>query len=235
MSINPTLLLKADEAPHPIGHSAGRLKIEMTRIGDGPKPILIVGGVHGDESEGIDLITRFLQYARKSYRNTLASLYIIPVFNPDGARADNRLNANGVDLNRNLPTQDWSPVAATPRYQPGPAPASEPETQLMIDLIDTLQPLFILSAHSYKYPMINTNGDCTEIAKAMRDVNGLLIKPDIGYPTPGSLGTYAGKERKIPTITLEVLDGDLPDPVWANNRQALIQAIETVTSQGAKP
>ena len=30
------------------------------------------------------------------------------------------------------------------------------------------------------------------------------VEGDIGYPTPGSFGTWAGIEKNIPTITLEL-------------------------------
>ena len=30
------------------------------------------------------------------------------------------------------------------------------------------------------------------------------MESSIGYPTPGSFGTWAGVEKKIPTITLEL-------------------------------
>ena len=36
---------------------------------------------------------------------------------------------------------------------------------------------------------------------------GYEVKTDIGYPTPGSLGTYCGLEKGIPTITYEVERG----------------------------
>ena len=35
------------------------------------------------------------------------------------------------------------------------------------------------------------------------------VEASIGYPTPGSFGTYCGVERNIPTITLE-MDEECP-------------------------
>lgn len=53
--------------------------------------------------------------------------------------------------------------------------------------------------------MININGPgCEPEANILKDFTGYSIEPDIGYPTPGSLGTYAGKERDIATITFEI-------------------------------
>ena len=55
--------------------------------------------------------------------------------------------------------------------------------------------------------MINVNGHCAAQAEVLRDITGYPIEQDIGYPTPGSLGTYAGMERNIPTITYELRKG----------------------------
>ena len=47
---------------------------------------------------------------------------------------------------------------------------------------------------------------CTmkEIAEKISKIINYPAEASIGYPTPGSFGTYAGVERNIPTITLEL-------------------------------
>ena len=42
-----------------------------------------------------------------------------------------------------------------------------------------------------------------KIAEEIANITELPICENIGYPTPGSFGTYAGIEKNIPTITLE--------------------------------
>jgi protein MpaA len=55
--------------------------------------------------------------------------------------------------------------------------------------------------------------------------NGYPPAATMGYPTPGSLGSYAGIDRQIPMITLE-LPRDAPgDQAWRENREALLAAI----------
>lgn len=162
---------------------------------------LILGGVHGDEPEGVAAARGVLEILRQNYHLNL-NLVIVPEMNPEGVLLKTRGNSNKVDLNRNLPTKDWSPVAATERYNPGPAPASELENKALVKFIDEFKPDVIFSLHSWK-PMLNTNGELPE-AVVIAEKTGYKIEPDIGYPTPGSLGTYAGAEMKIPTLTYEI-------------------------------
>ena len=49
----------------------------------------------------------------------------------------------------------------------------------------------------------------------------------IGYPTPGSLGTYAGKERHVPVITLELASRGM-HPAWKTDGAALLAAMNGV-------
>lgn len=54
------------------------------------------------------------------------------------------------------------------------------------------------------YKVVNYDGDAFEVAQKISDITGYPVEPSIGYPTPGSFGTWAGIEKKIPTITLEL-------------------------------
>ncbi len=168
--------------------------------------VLILGGVHGDEPEGVVCARGLLQKFIDEFQFKL-NLTLVPEMNPEGVLLKTRGNSNKVDLNRNLPTKDWSPVAATVRYYPGPQPMSENENQALVQLIETEKPDVIFSLHSWK-PMLNTNGILPE-ATIISQMTGYVIEPDIGYPTPGSLGTYAGLEKNIPTLTYEI-ERDIP-------------------------
>ncbi len=163
--------------------------------------ILIIGGVHGDEPEGVVAAKGLLEKFRQSYDLDL-HITLIPEFNPEGILLNQRVNSNKVDLNRNLPTKDWTPVAAKERYNPGPSALSEKENQALVQFLKDNKVDLIISMHSWN-PMLNTNGDIPE-AKIIAELTGYIIEPDIGYPTPGSLGTYAGLENNIPTLTYEV-------------------------------
>ena len=163
--------------------------------------VLIINGVHGDEPEGVVGARGLLETFRQKYSLDL-NITLIPELNPEGVLLNTRGNSNKVDLNRNLPTKDWSPVAASERYYPGPTALSEKENQALVTWLKDNKTDFIISLHSWK-PMLNINGDIPE-ALVIAKLTGYIIDADIGYPTPGSLGTYAGIENKIPTLTYEI-------------------------------
>ena len=141
------------------------------------------------------------------------NLLFIPCLNPDGMGENKRTNANEVDLNRNFPTknfgQDGSSAGENPSdYYGGNKPASEIETKFLIDIIEKYKPKLILTLHA-PYKIVNYDGPAKEIAQKISDIIGYPVEESIGYPTPGSFGTYCGVERNIPIITLE-LDEEIP-------------------------
>ena len=127
---------------------------------------------------------------------------MIPCLNESGMKAGKRTNANGVDLNRNFPTKNWSDVQMNAFFG-GKAPASEEETRFVIDIVEKYQPKVILTLHA-PYRVVNYDGPGEEIANKIASIIGYPVEPSIGYPTPGSFGTWAGVERNIPIITLEL-------------------------------
>lgn len=184
------------------GHTSQGLPIPAYNFGNNGSHILIIGGVHGDEVEGVQAAHGLLEAFQKNFSYNL-QITLVPAFNLDGILSAQRKNGNKVDLNRNLPTLDWSPVAAKESYFPGLKANSEPENQALVSYIENVKPKFILSLHSWN-PMLNTNGDCRKIAQTISAMTGYTVTDDIGYPTPGSLGTYCGVERHIPTLTYEI-------------------------------
>lgn len=214
------------------GHSRQNLPIVAHRfqplsMTDGGTPrILILGGVHGDEIEGVHavlgLVANWFIHFPLHLRVTL-----VPMFNIDGVLRSTRANFEGVDLNRNLPTKDWSPEAVNPRYNPGPKPLSEPENKALLLFLEQEKPSFILSLHSWK-PMLNINGDCRKQAEAIASMTGYEITQTVGYETPGSLGTYCGLERGLPTLTYEIERGLSCDRILKEHVPAIIKGLHTM-------
>ena len=136
---------------------------------------------------------------------------VILSVNPDGALRGTRCNANGVDLNRNWPTANWSPKTVLYRghgqerqeieLSPGPAAASEPETRALLDLVERLRPRAVVSLHAPLGCVEDPRGKA--LAGWIAAHAGLPMVPDVGYETPGSFGTFSA-EQDINIITWEL-------------------------------
>ena len=187
------------------GLSSQGLPILSYVFGNQGPVILILAGVHGDEPEGNYIALGLLKKWMSQFPYKL-QLTLVPCFNREGSLLAQRTNGNQVDLNRNLPTKNWTKKVAKKRYHPGPKACSEPENQALVKWIDKNPVQLIFSLHSWN-PMINTNGDCQPEAGIIAQATGYKITDDIGYPTPGSLGDYCGLERNIPVITYEATKG----------------------------
>lgn len=207
-----------------IGASVEGRDIYQYVAGRGDKMVLIIGGFHGAEIRGAELALVFAEYLKVN-KPPLEStqIVVVPALNPDGLVRQSRVNANGVDINRNFPTANWTAEARGPRYNPGDAPASEPETILAMHLVDSLSPACIVSIHA-PLEVVNYDGPARVLAERMAQHTGYPVSGDIGYPTPGSFGNYAGVEKQIPTITLELPAGPF-EPMWLPNREALMEVV----------
>ena len=124
-----------------------------------------------------------------------------------------------MDLNRNFPTKNWELSEEKNSYYSGNAPASEIETKFLIEIIEEYKPGKLLTLHT-PYKVVNYDGSAKEIAEKMSELNGYPVQEDIGYPTPGSFGTYCGIERNIPTITLELPENEPVEKLWEDNKKA---------------
>ena len=170
---------------------------EVALFGNGERcNTLVIGVFHGDEPQGDFLIRDYID------KNPESRLYFIPCLNPDGMAAKKRTNSSGVDLNRNFPTENWE-FTAKDEFFGGEKPASEIETRFLIDIMEELQPKMILTLHA-PFKVVNFDGGAKEISEKISKIINYPVEESIGYPTLGSFGTYAGIEKKIPTITLEL-------------------------------
>ena len=169
--------------------------------------LLVFAGIHGEEAETVFLLSRALRKLN-SLPEHVASILCA---NPDGVLRGTRGNARGVDLNRNFPTRDWKSektlsrlVLEAPRVtelSSGAAPASEPETQALIALIDRLKPSAVIALHA---PLgVVDSRIRSPLEKKLDAFFRLPWVPGIGYATPGSFGRYAA-EHFLECITLEL-------------------------------
>jgi hypothetical protein len=137
-----------------IGTSVQGRAVQAVSLGTGQHTVMVIGGLHtGEEKPAADLAEQLARYIGEHVKELPPSvrLVFVPRANPDGYADGTRLNANGVDLNRNWPTADWAsdtshgeePVSG------GSAPLSEPETKALHDYIDAVAPTLVISLHCY--------------------------------------------------------------------------------------
>lgn len=157
--------------------------------------VVVIGVFHGDEPQGEYLVNKYLA------ENFNTNILFIPRLNS----CNTRVNKNGVDLNRNFPTKNWE-LSEKNEYFGGETPASEKETKFIIETVEKYNPQLILSLHApYKVVNYDCGGKCDlDIVERISKIMNYPIEESIGYPTPGSFGTWAGIERNILTITLEL-------------------------------
>lgn len=123
----------------------GRPLVAVHRWTDGAsagQALLVLGSMHGDERAGSRVVRRL----RTLPPTAGADLWLVPTMNPDGAAADRRTNAHGVDLNRNFPRY-WRAAGAGTATWSGPSAASEPETRAVQALLRRVDARTVLSFH----------------------------------------------------------------------------------------
>ncbi|HSS43483.1 MAG TPA: M14 family zinc carboxypeptidase [Solirubrobacterales bacterium] len=133
-----------------VGHSAQGRPIELRQTGD-PQwsgELLVFGCIHGDEcaASGVEPVSSLTA----GCPDPNSDIYFVPNLDPDGTAAGSRLNARGVDLNRNFNAR-WGPLGrpGAPEYS-GPRPFSEPETRLAARIIRALEPAATIWFHQYR-------------------------------------------------------------------------------------
>ncbi|CNH49642.1 murein peptide amidase A [Yersinia aldovae] len=169
---------------------------------------LIIAGTHGDESAAIVA----LSCALRSISPAQQRHHVILAVNPDGCQLGLRANANGVDLNRNFPADNWQSGATVYRWNSaadardvvlstGEYAGSEPETQALCELITQLSPAWVVSFHE---PLACIEDPASSALGARLAANfALPLVTSVGYATPGSFGSWCAQQH-LPCITAEL-------------------------------
>ena len=190
--------------------------------------VLVIGGIHGDELSSSSVALHWLRLAGQLPNDTQQPMHwrFIPALNPDGLLGEppRRVNANGVDLNRNFPTPDWARdakiywekrTAKDPRRYPGVKPLSEPESKFLHEQMISFKPQLIVSIHA-PYGVLDFDGPAKG-AYTPPSRLGRLYLDQVGI-FPGSLGNYGGVHRGTPVVTVE-LPNSTRTPLDAEMRQ----------------
>jgi murein peptide amidase A len=206
-----------------IGRSTRGRPIRGARLGPTEgSPLILVGGVHGDEPASVEAVLELVE-AWSASGSPSNALWVVPALNPDGLVDGRKNSAADVDLNRNFPARGFT-TSHRAGYYPGPGPASEPETQALVQLVERAPPWGVVAVHA-PFACINYDGPAAAWAQATADASGWPARADIGYPTPGSLGSWLGVDRGLPVLTVE-----LPPGPFASFRAPALSALAAAVS-----
>ncbi|MEE8321232.1 MAG: M14 family murein peptide amidase A [Gammaproteobacteria bacterium] len=207
VSVNGASILYKEYPPLPNRNPLGR--------------VLLLGGIHGDEYSSVTIVFKWMK-TLDQYHSGLFHWRIVPLLNPDGLlrKKSQRMNANGVDLNRNFPMPDWEAETThywlnrthrDPRRYPGKSALSEPETHWLAKEIEQFEPDVIVAVHA-PHGVVDYDGPKDGPYRL-----GRLYLSLIGT-YPGSLGNYAGVQKNIPVVTIELpYAGIMPKPKEVND------------------
>lgn len=214
----------ARNAARPIdaGHSVQGRPLVAWLYGTAPVKLFIFAGIHGDEVGSVHVAERLQALLESTDAPRVSGLMLMTCANPDGYARKTRTNARGVDLNRNFPATNFRPSV---RY--GSTPLCEPESAALAELVRRYNPTHVISIHSIsgRRQCNNFDGVGEPLARALAAGNGYTVNATLGYATPGSFGSWAGVDRGLSVVTLELPRSASGEHCWEQNRDALLAAI----------
>ncbi len=206
-----------------------------TTFGEGDFRLFVLGGIHGDERAGADVAPLLADHLFERLPRRFTVRLVLDA-NPDGTIAAARENANGVDLNRNWPTEDFAPGPVH-----GWEPLSQPESAALASDLEAFGPDVILALHStWDGPFVNFDGQGHALAVAFAEAAAAVdprwtVVADLDWGTPGSLGTYYGDELGIPVITTEPNRYDTVTDIWPALRAGVDAMLRAFADQHSLP
>jgi protein MpaA len=178
-----------------IGLSVEGRPIVAERVGAaGGRKVLVIGAIHGNEDAGLQIVDELRQRAI----DASVELWLIESMNPDGVARQDRHNSNEVDLNRNFPYK-WGPIGAAGNSQyAGTGPASEPETQAIVQFITLLRPDIAIWYHQDANLIIPSTGRDGRVRARYAEITALELADCCGGGGvyTGIAATWARNELK---------------------------------------
>ena len=217
-----------------IGTSVKGRPITAYKFGNGSSMVLYIGAMEGNEQNSSKLLSQWISNvdANPSRIPAYRTIVIIPTINPDGFTADNRLNADGIDLNRNFPANNWQTEVTEPTAPTvwtndgGPYPLSEPESQALANYYTTNLPRLTLTMHSHGGIVeANDAGDSIALGSQYASLAGYEAIPTyaIGnffdYTTTGAFEDWANDKLNLAVLEVELESATLDE--YSRNLSAL--------------
>jgi murein peptide amidase A len=210
-----------------LGRSAGGRPIVAERSGTpGGRRVLVIGVIHGDEDAGVAIVDQL----RAEPIPEGVELWIVESMNPDGQAGRKRSNDNGVDLNRNFP-YEWGPIGVPGDSQyAGTGPASEPETQAMVNFMGQLRPDITIWYHQDLFVITPSQGREGRVRERYAQLTGLPMGQITGGTYTGIAATWARNEfRRGDGVAFIVELGPTLSPLEAI---AHADAVRTIAVEG---
>lgn len=203
---SPTATLDRGPEQITLGRTSRGTPVEAVRFGDGPQTVIFVGGLSGGfVPSAVELAEAVVAYFSRNPNLIPDNLtvFIILSASPDAPVApgaySGRLNANGVDINRNWDC-DW---ATDTRWQGelkrgsgGTAPFSEAESRILRDLIITENTVAVIFWQARAEGGLVSPGACGD-------------RPKVSAALAGIYGLGAGyRVDNFEALTRQTLNGD---------------------------
>jgi len=210
------------------------------QFGDGSNMVLYIGGTHGNEQNSTVILQKWFSelVANPDKIPAGRTVTVIPEINPDGIATNSRLNAHGIDLNRNFPANNWQTDVTEPggggamTTDGGPQPLSEPESQALAAFVTTQRPRLVLTYHSHAGVVeANEAGDSVGLAAIYAAKAGYAATPtsQIGttfdYSTTGAFEDWMHDKLGLPAFVIELQSPTADE--FTRNRTAMWAMAQT--------
>jgi protein MpaA len=208
-----------------LGMSVLGRPIPAMEVGDpsAKTKVVVVCCIHGDEDAGLAVVREL----EEMYLPPDVDFWLVENVNPDGVAAGTRVNAHGIDLNRNFPWH-WRKHGKGTEHWSGPRPLSEPESRAVAHLLLRVRPKVVLWYHQ-ALAVTDQSGGNPRFEQEYARLSGLPLKRLPRYP--GSAVSWAN--RHIPGTTsfvVELPPGDLATAAAIRQANAVLLVAQDVAT-----
>lgn len=166
------------------------------------RSLVLLGQMHGDEKAGLTTARWVRDHVTPSKGS---ELWVIVTMNPDGNARGTRVNARGVDLNRNWATSGWSSQGRGTRTWGGPRGNSERETRAVLRFLKKQKPDYVASVHQPYGVIVRTRIDKAWEKRLSKGLGLPIRAVGVGTPlnkvSPTLTGWYNRFYRRYGTAT----------------------------------
>ena len=210
--------------------STERRSIETWMFGTGPRKVMILSSLHGDQVQSAALVQALAAHlARHPEQLQGLTVLIVKSPNPDGESARSAYNSRGVDLNRNFPTANWQSL---PNQRAGSKANSEAETRVLVRVLLDFQPQLVVHVKdSRQGAFVNVDGPARPLANQIAQTTQAQLLENLGAATSGSIEAYATTKLDAASLTLLLPDLGMASAAWERYHPGLMLCLHPGSTQ----